>query len=111
MEQHALTILELKDLWNWRDTKRIRVSGDKFQIATPKLLYFLIVESQRFGGEVLDHFWKQLGTCDEKLKGNSLSRNSNHSIVQAHIPLSQSKVWRRRISCRRRSLSRYCFGD
>ncbi|KAF8549527.1 hypothetical protein OG21DRAFT_1488462 [Imleria badia] len=60
MEQHALAILEQNDLWN---------SG-KFRVATPRLLYFLIVESQRFGGEVLDRFWKQLGTCDEKLKEN-----------------------------------------
>ncbi|KAG6379321.1 hypothetical protein JVT61DRAFT_11778 [Boletus reticuloceps] len=73
MERHALAILEQNDLWNWRDTRRIQTSGkqgDKFQVATPKLLYFLIVESQGFGGEVLDHFWKQLGTCNEKLKEN-----------------------------------------
>ncbi|KAH0830262.1 hypothetical protein J3R83DRAFT_1626 [Lanmaoa asiatica] len=81
MEQHALATLELNDLWNWRDTKRIQASGkqgDKFLVVTPKLLYFLIVESQRFGGEVLDHFWKQLGTCDEKLKRNieSLKKES-----------------------------------
>jgi len=65
MEQHALAILELNDLWNWRDKERIEASGkqgDKFRVVTPKLLYLLIVESQRLGGEVLDHFWKQLGT-------------------------------------------------
>jgi hypothetical protein len=58
MEQHALTILKQNDLWNWRDTKWIQASGkqgDNFQAATPKLLYFLIAESQRFG-DVLDHF-------------------------------------------------------
>ena len=78
MEQHALAILEQNDLWSWRDTKRIQASGkqgDKFQVTAPKLLYFLIVESQRFGGQVLDHFWKQLGTCDEKLKENSQSKS------------------------------------
>ena len=77
MEQHALAILEQNDLWNWRDTKQIQASGklgDKFQATTPKFLYFLIVESQRFGGEVLNHFWEQLGTCDEKLKENSRSK-------------------------------------
>ena len=78
MEQHALAILEQNDLWSWRDTKRIQAlgkQGDKFQATTPKLLYFLIVESQRFGGEVLDHFWKRLGTCVEKLKENSQSKS------------------------------------
>jgi hypothetical protein len=76
MEQHALAILEENDLC-WRDTKRIQASGkqsDRFQVPTPKFLYCLIVESQRFGGEVLDHFWKQLGTCDETLKENSQSK-------------------------------------
>ncbi|KAF8432745.1 hypothetical protein L210DRAFT_3413118 [Boletus edulis BED1] len=92
MERHALAILEQNDLWNWLDTKQTQPSGKqggKFQVATPKLLYFLIVESQGFGGEVLDHFWKQLGTCDEKLKENS----------------------HRRTSCRRKSPSTCCFGD
>ncbi|KAH0835047.1 hypothetical protein J3R83DRAFT_10784 [Lanmaoa asiatica] len=73
MEQHALAILEQNDLWNWHDMKQIQTSGkqgDKVRVATPKLLHFLIVESQRLGGEVLDRFWKQLGTCDEKLKEN-----------------------------------------
>ncbi|KAF8133265.1 hypothetical protein EV363DRAFT_1295460 [Boletus edulis] len=73
MERHALAILEQNNLWNWRDTKQNQALGNqgaKFQVATPKLLYFLIVESQRLGGELLDHFWRQLGTCDEKLKGN-----------------------------------------
>ncbi|KAI9573140.1 hypothetical protein HD554DRAFT_2276719 [Boletus coccyginus] len=79
MYHHPLAVLELNDLLNWRDPKRIQVSGkqgDKLHAATPKLLYFLIVESQRLGGEVLDHFWKQLGTCDEKLK-----ENSSHSFA------------------------------
>ncbi|KAF8558054.1 hypothetical protein OG21DRAFT_1405907 [Imleria badia] len=71
MEQHALAILEQNDLWNWPDMKWIQASESKFQAATPKLLYFLIVESQKLGGKVLDHFWKQLGTCDEKLEENS----------------------------------------
>ena len=75
MEQHALAILELNDLWNWHDTKSSGKQGDKFQVAAPKLLYFLIVESQRLGGEVLDHFWKQLATCHEKLNENSQSKS------------------------------------
>ena len=32
------------------------------------------MESQRFGGQVQDHFWKQLETCDERLKENSQSK-------------------------------------
>lgn len=43
--------------------RRIQASGGKFQVTTPKLLYFLIVESQRLpGGQVLDNFWERLGT-------------------------------------------------
>jgi hypothetical protein len=94
MEQHALAILKRNDLWNWHDTKRIKpsgIQGGKYVIPTAKLLYFLIVESQQFGGEVLDHFWKQLGTCDEKLKDNSQS-DTLITIVHAHFRLSQSKV-------------------
>jgi hypothetical protein len=77
MEQHALEILKRNDLWNWHDTKWIKTSGipgGKYEIPTAKFLHFLIVESQQFGGDVLDHFWKQLGTCDEKLKENSQSK-------------------------------------
>lgn len=52
MEQHALAmaILKQNDVWNWRDAKWIRASGtqgDKFQVVTPKLLYFPVVEPQR----------------------------------------------------------------
>ena len=46
MEQHALAILELNDLWIWRDTKPSGKQGSQFQVAAPKLLYFLIVESR-----------------------------------------------------------------
>jgi hypothetical protein len=77
MEQHALEILKRDNLWNWHDTARIETSGipgGKYEIPNAKLLYFLIVESQQLGGDVLDHFWKQLGTCDEKLKENSQSK-------------------------------------
>ena len=46
MEQHALAILEQSDLLcNWRNTTRIQASGkqgDKAQVVTTKLLYFLI---------------------------------------------------------------------
>ena len=58
MEQH-----ESSNRTIWPDTRWIQASGkqgDKFHPAAPKLLYLLTVESQRLGGEVLDHFWKQL---------------------------------------------------
>jgi hypothetical protein len=74
MERHALAVLEQSDLWNWPITRRLQESGEqggKFMTVTPKLLYILIIESQRFGGRVLDQFWKQLGACDEKLRNNS----------------------------------------
>jgi hypothetical protein len=77
MEQHALAVLEQSDLWNWPNTRQIQESGGKgckFKAITRKLLYFLIVESQRFGGKVLDQFWEQLGACDEKLHENSQSK-------------------------------------
>ncbi|KAG8220712.1 hypothetical protein J3R82DRAFT_3035 [Butyriboletus roseoflavus] len=64
MEEHALAILKLNDLWNWHDTKRIQASGNKF------------------GGDVLNHFWKQFGTCDEKLKEN-IERLKEQDFVSA----------------------------
>ena len=77
MEQHALAVLEQSDIWNWPHTRRIQASGqqgERFKAITRKFLYFLIVESQRFGGKVLGQFWKQLGACDEKLESNSQSK-------------------------------------
>ena len=74
MEKHALAILNDSDSWNWSNTKRIQesaIQGGKFESVTPKLLYYLIVESQMLGGEVLDQFWYQLGTCDKTLEKNS----------------------------------------
>ncbi|KAF8120553.1 hypothetical protein EV363DRAFT_1474419 [Boletus edulis] len=86
MEQHTLAILKQNDLCNWLDTKQIQAlgkQGGKFQVVTPKLMYFLIEESQGFSGEVLDHFWKQLRTCDEKLKENIESlKQENFVSVQ-----------------------------
>ncbi|KAF8133262.1 hypothetical protein EV363DRAFT_1162606 [Boletus edulis] len=73
MERHTLAILEQNDLCNWRDTKQIQASGKQggtFRAITPKLLYYLVEESQKFGGDVLDQFWEQLGACGDKLKAN-----------------------------------------
>ena len=77
MEQHVLAILGLDDLWDWPPTEQQELGeqGRKFQAVAPKFLCYLIKESQRFGGSVLDHFWKQLGKSDhEKLKENSQSK-------------------------------------
>jgi hypothetical protein len=84
MEKHALAILALTDSWNFPNTKRIQESGKqggKFESIMSKLLYYLILESEKFGGgEVVNQFWKQLGECHEKLRENSESR-FNHSSV------------------------------
>ena len=56
--------------------KRIQESGKqsgKFEAVTSKLLYYLILESQKFSGEVLKQFWNQLRECDGNLKENSES--------------------------------------
>ncbi|KAH9979799.1 hypothetical protein BJV74DRAFT_887877 [Russula compacta] len=73
MDQHALAVLEQENLLNWPTTRRIPESGKQGGILasiTPKLLYYLILESQRLGGGVLDQFWNQLGSCNPKLKEN-----------------------------------------
>ena len=91
--EHAPAILEQNDISNWSGAKRIQgPSGKldgKYHVPTTRLLHSLIEEVQKFGGEVL---WKQLGTCDEKLKENSQLKTLNHSIVQAHFRLPQSRV-------------------
>jgi hypothetical protein len=77
MDQHALAILSIEEIWNWPNTKRIQGSGSqggKFERITSKFLYYLILESQTFGGGVLNQFWNQLGACHEKLKENSESK-------------------------------------
>ncbi|KAF8441024.1 hypothetical protein L210DRAFT_3645268 [Boletus edulis BED1] len=76
MEQHALGILQNEDLLGWDETRRIQASvkqGGTFRAITPKLLYYLTKELQKFGGDVLDQFWEQFGACDDKLKENTES--------------------------------------
>ena len=77
MDQHALSLLESPELWDFPNVKRIQESGKqsgKFKAVTSKLLYYLISESEKFGGEVLTQFWNQLGECDGNLKENSASK-------------------------------------
>jgi hypothetical protein len=74
MDQHALALLAWGQLWRFPNVKWIQESGKqsgKFEAVTSKLLYYLILESQKFGGEVLKQFWNQLGECDGNLKENS----------------------------------------
>lgn len=72
MDEHALALLACPEIWNFPNVKRIQESG-KFEAITSKLLYYLIFESQKLGGEVLTQFWNQLGECDGNLKENSAS--------------------------------------
>ncbi len=81
MEQHPLAIPSRDSFWNWSNTKRIQLiiqesgqQGGKWESVTHKLLYYLILESQTFGGEVLEMFWTRLGNCNRKLEENSKSR-------------------------------------
>ena len=72
MEKHAMAILNDPDSWSWPNKKIDNIPSGKFENVAPVLLCRLIVESQKLGGEVLNQFWYQLGTCDETLKQNSM---------------------------------------
>jgi hypothetical protein len=77
MEDHALSVLVDAESWNWPPARRIMESGTKsghYMAITPKLLSWLIKESQRFGGTILDQFWEQVKECHPKLKENGVSR-------------------------------------
>jgi len=77
MDKHALSLLARPEVWKFPNVKRTQESGKqsgKFEAVTSKLLYYLISESQKFGGEVLTEFWNQLGECDGNLKENSASK-------------------------------------
>ena len=77
MDQHALSLLACPEVWEFPNAKRIQESGKqggKFEAVASRLLYYLILESQKFGGEVLTQFWNQLGECEGNLKENSASR-------------------------------------
>ncbi len=99
MDKHALAILKDSDFWNWHNPNRIQEQGSlsrKLESVTPKLLYYLILESQNLGtggGQLLDHFWYQLGNCDNTLKVNSETKISYFLLLSRLTSrLSQSKV-------------------
>ena len=53
MENHALSVLADAESWNRLVARRVQKTGrkgGKYEAYTPKLLYWLIKESQRFGG-------------------------------------------------------------
>ena len=64
-----------------------------YQVAniTSSLLNFctsLLWNQKKLGSDVLDHFWKQLGACDEKLKENSKSNTLIPIVQYTHFHLS-----------------------
>jgi hypothetical protein len=78
MDKHALAILSQDNFWSWSNTKRIqgsgKQSGNLLEGITHKFLYYLILESQTFGGNVLDLFWTQLANCNRRFRDNSESK-------------------------------------
>jgi hypothetical protein len=60
---HALAILEVLDQTIVQRFQESGNIGGKFKAICTSLLYWLIVESQKLGGTVLDQFWLQLGEC------------------------------------------------
>ncbi len=82
MDKHALAILSQDNFWSWSNTKRIQGSGKqsgKLESITHKFLYYLILESQTFGGDVLDLFWTQLANCNRRFRDNSESNLTTQS--------------------------------
>jgi hypothetical protein len=90
MEEHALAILKEAESWEWPVAKRIQKEGDlggKYDANTPRLLYYLITESQKLHGSVLDQFWDEVGKCHPKLAesgrlAQSCPMLSSYSLVQ-----------------------------
>jgi hypothetical protein len=77
MDNHAVSVLADAESWEWPVAQRVMETekqGSHYEAITPKLLSWLIKESQRFGGTILDQFWEQLRECHPKLKENGVSR-------------------------------------
>ena len=61
MDKQALVVLKATEFWKRR---RIHLGASdkyKFKLTITLLLSYLIEESQRFGGTVLDQFWDEVG--------------------------------------------------
>ena len=50
--------------------------GKKFKVVFASLLYWLIVESQKLGGTVLDQF------CHRRFKENTEQKSVDHKVLQ-----------------------------
>jgi hypothetical protein len=77
MDNHALSVLADAETLEWPVTRRIMKTekqDGRYEAITAKLLYWLIKESQSFGGTILDEFWKQVKGCHPMLKDNGVSR-------------------------------------
>jgi hypothetical protein len=72
MDNHALSVLADAESWEWPVpvTGRILKTERQDGRYKAKLLSWLIKESQRLGGTILDQFWEQIGECHFKLKEN-----------------------------------------
>jgi len=79
MEAFALEVLDEAKSWNWRTVPRLQKSGKEssnFKALAPEFISWLIRESVKLGGTVLDQFWETVGKCDNRLKDNSASHFS-----------------------------------
>jgi hypothetical protein len=70
MDVHAFELLDDAKSWDWPITKRIQKDGGRYNALIPKLLLYLIKESELLGGTVLDQFWDQVSKCHPKLEVN-----------------------------------------
>jgi hypothetical protein len=76
-QQRALSVLADEESWEWPVARRIpktEKKGGHYKVNTPNLLSWLIKESQRFSGTILDQFWEQVRECHPKLKENGVLR-------------------------------------
>ena len=91
MDKHALAILSRDNFWNWSNTERIQESGSKLESITHTFLYYLILESQTFGGDVLDLFWTQLANCNRGFRENSESNLAAQSNRLTFVAVERLK--------------------
>ena len=112
MDKHALAILSQEIFWTWPNTKSTQQSGKqggKLENITHKFLYYLILESQIFGGDVLDLFWTQLANCNRRYRENG--EWQSQLLSQIGSLLLQLNTWKSMNSSRRRRLLKCYFKD
>jgi hypothetical protein len=77
MDNHAQSVLADAECWQWMVARRIlktKKQGGHYEAIILKLLSWLIKESQRFGGTILDQFWEHVRECHLKLKESGVSK-------------------------------------